>query len=309
MRQETRHSNGGPEASQPRSRDAAAVWLSWAARQIAAADLRSARLDAELLLAHALEADRLAVLAGLRDPVPPAAALRFQALVERRAAGEPVAYITGRRAFWDFEVQTTPAALIPRPETEVLVELALAHLGPQAHQVADIGTGTGCVILALLRERAQLTGFATDRSQAALDLARRNAAALGLERRIQFLRGDLLAPLRELGLQASLDLIVSNPPYCDPAQHAELESGVRDYEPRSALLAAEGGLGFHRRLIEESGGLLRAGGLLAIEIGAGQLGAVRDLAAACGGWRWLEAADDLQGHPRAVALQWRMESS
>jgi release factor glutamine methyltransferase len=305
MSRDSRHSSFGSEASQPSSSASVAEWLAWAERRIGHSQRRSPRLDAELLLAHALGTDRLGVLTRLREPLPLAAQIRFRDLVERRVSGEPVAYLRGRCAFWDFEIETGPAALVPRPETEILVELTLSLLPPAARQIADIGTGTGCILFALLRERPAVLGYATDLSEAALELARRNAGALALQDRIRFLHGDLVQPLLEQGLSAALDLIVSNPPYCDPAGYPRLEQAVRDHEPAAALLAPESGIGLHRRLLEEGGALLRPGGLLTSEIGFDQLERVRAIADSLPNWRWITVANDLQGHPRAVALQWQ----
>ncbi|MDX2168407.1 MAG: peptide chain release factor N(5)-glutamine methyltransferase [Deltaproteobacteria bacterium] len=271
--------------------DAAAL-LAAAAPRLAAAGIDSARLDAELLLADALGLDRSRLFARLRDAVPEPAAQRFAALIERRRRREPLAYLTGGQEFWSLRFAVTPAVLIPRPETELLVELALA-LRPRPERILDVGTGSGCIAVALARElpAAQLT--AVDLSPDALAVARQNAAAHGVIARIGFVHGDVYAALPA---DADFDLIVSNPPYLAPADAASPETAC---EPRAALFAGADGLDVVRRLLAGAVARLRPGGHIMIEIGQGQADAVLALASAAG-LRDARVVPDLAGIPRTL---------
>lgn len=252
----------------------------------------SARLDAELLLAHVLATPRARLKSHPEAVVEPPAAASFLALVGRRAAGEPLAYLTGRREFWSLELAVTPAVLIPRPETELLVERALI-LGPAgAARAADLGTGCGAIALALARERPGWRIVATDVSAAALAVARANAAALGATG-IEFLAGSWFEPLAA----ARFDLLVSNPPYVaadDPA----LEAPALAFEPPVALTPPGGdALAALRILARGAAAHLEPGGWLLLEHGAGQGAQVRaELVAA--GFAHVRSHRDLAGHER-----------
>ena len=228
--------------------------------------------EAELLLAHALGRPRSWLYAHGTDPVDAEVAGAFAALVARRLAGEPIAYLTGRRGFWKFELAVTPATLIPRPETELLVELALARLPPhRALRIADLGTGSGAIALALALERPQATVIATDASDAALAVARTNAADLGIGN-IRFRHGDWLAPLA--GEQ--FDLVASNPPYIaqdDP----HLRAGDLRHEPALALSSGRDGLDAIRSIVRAAPAHLLPRGWLLLEHGWQQGPAVRGL--------------------------------
>lgn len=228
--------------------------------------------DAEYLLAHALQKPRSWLFAHADDELPADVAERYESLLHRRAAGEPVAYLTGRRGFWHFELQVTPATLIPRPETELLVELALARLAlDRPLRVADLGTGSGAIALALASERPNARVIATDASTGALDVARRNAQELRLAN-IEFRAGDWLAPLN--GTQ--FDLIASNPPYiADNDTH--LGEGDLRHEPHGALASGRDGLDAIRTIVRGAPRHLLAGGWLLLEHGWEQGEAVRDL--------------------------------
>ena len=219
--------------------------LSETATQFHAAGIPTARLDAEVLLACCLRCERIEFIKSPARTIEGEDLTRFTIMVARRLAGEPVAYITGRKAFWSFTLEVTPDVLIPRPDTEVLVEEALAicrkegWIGPR---IADIGTGSGAIALALASELPQAHITATDASPAALKLAEKNARRLGLYKAISFHCGDLLAPLDGLW-----DMIVSNPPYIAAREYDALPRGVRDYEPKEALWAGENGLEFYEK--------------------------------------------------------------
>jgi release factor glutamine methyltransferase len=251
------------------------------------------RLDAELLLAHAfgIERDEL-LLRPPAGPVPPA----FNELVNRRCAGEPVAYIVGRRAFWNIELEVGPGALIPRADSETLIAAACEHFakGDGPGRILDLGTGPGTLLLAALDQWPRATGIGIDASEAALAYARRNAERLGLAPRAHFRRGDWARTVTE-----RFDLLLCNPPYV--AQGAELGPGVAEHEPAEALFAGPDGLEDYRRLAPEVGRLLAPGGLAAIEIGFDQGTSAAALFAAEG----LEPriAHDLGGRPRALLIR------
>jgi release factor glutamine methyltransferase len=253
------------------------------------------RLDAELLMAAALGISRDALL--LHPPavdVP----VDFAVMIERRVAGEPVAYITGQRAFWTIDLEVGPGALIPRPDSETLIVAAVEHFAGTAgpRRILDLGTGPGTLLLAALDEWPGVTGLGVDMSDEALSFARRNSARLGLDRRAEFRRGDWAG-----GIDQQFDLILCNPPYI--AEGAELGPGVAEHEPAGALFAGTDGLDNYRRLAPQLAGLLRAGGLAAIEIGFDQAEAVTDLFAPTGLGPSL--ARDLGGRPRALLLRHR----
>jgi release factor glutamine methyltransferase len=233
--------------------------------------------DAGLLLAHVLGKPRSWLFAHADDPLPEDVAVHFEALVARRHAGEPVAYLIGHRGFWCFDLQVSPATLIPRPETELLVELALARLPTdRALRVADLGTGSGAIALALAHERPRAQVIATDASAGALVVARGNAESLQLGN-LEFRQGDWFAPLAG----ESFDLIASNPPYV-AADDAHLDEGDLRFEPRGALTSGGDGLDAIRVIAREAPAHLLPGGWLVLEHGWGQGAAVRALLANAG---------------------------
>lgn len=254
----------------------------------------SPRLEAELLLGEASGLGRAQLLAWPDAPLAMDARRRLTALVERRGRGEPIAYILGRQGFWTLDLEVTPATLIPRPETELLVEIALARLPPQAQLlVADLGTGSGAIAAALASERPTWTLIATDRSRRALDIARANARRLGLANMLT-LAGDWLSPFAP----GTLDAVLSNPPYVR-ADDPHLSRGDLRFEPRSALAAGADGLGAIRRIAAQAPDRLKPGGLLALEHGFDQGAAVRGLLAQAGLVGALTLRD-LAGHERVT---------
>jgi len=263
-------------------------------RQAAAID----RVDAEWLLAHALERPRAWLFAHAGDPVPEEAAERFTALLARREAGEPVAYLTGVQGFWTLELEVSPATLIPRPETELLVELALARIpGGSATRIADLGTGSGAIALAIAKERPRSYVVATDASEPALEVARRNAVHNGIAN-IEFRQGDWLVPLAG----ERFDLIASNPPYIaegDP----HLGEGDLRFEPPAALSSGRDGLDAIRRIVRDAPLHLQPGGWLLLEHGWGQGAAVRALLGEAG-FSEVETAQDLEGRDRISLGRW-----
>jgi release factor glutamine methyltransferase len=249
------------------------------------------RLDAELLMAHAFGIERTTLLLSHLDaPVPPA----FEPLLARRMGGEPVAYILGRRGFWSIELDVGPGVLVPRPDSETLIEAAVKHFKRRAPAtVLDLGTGPGTLLLAALAEWPEARGLGVDASERALGYARRNAERLGLADRAELRRGDWAE-----GVEGTFDLILCNPPYVEAA--AELPRDVREWEPPEALFAGEDGLADYRRLAPQIPPLLAPGGIACIEIGAGQAEAVTALFEAQG--LHVVPHRDLGGHPRCLAL-------
>jgi len=264
---------------------------------LAAAGIDAAGLEACVLLEHAAGFDRAALLARGRETAEPSVVERYERLLAERARRIPLAYVTGEREFWSLRLRVDRRVLVPRPETETLVEAALERIGPGA-RVADVGTGSGAIVIALALELGSGTFLATDRSAAAIEVARANAAAHGLARNIEFLAGDLLAPLAaHAGL---LDALVSNPPYIPTAELEELQPEVRDFEPRAALDGGSDGLALIGRIIAGAPSLLRCGGWLLLEIGAGQAEPVRALLLGTGRYEDILTRCDLAGIERVV---------
>jgi release factor glutamine methyltransferase len=272
--------------------------LAAASTRLARAGIDTARLDAEVLLAHALGRSRTRLLAALRDALPDGVVEVFEPLLARRIRREPVAYITGLQEFWSLDFVVSPDVLIPRPETELMVEIAARWLRERSTartRVADIGTGSGCIAVALAHEVPGAEVWASDLLPAALAVARINAARLGVADRIRFVAGDLLAPLTDA---APFDLICSNPPYVATADAGALQPEL-SYEPATALFADDEGLAVIRRLLVNAPALLARAGALLIEIGCGQADAVRALAADAGFGR-VEISADCAGIPRVL---------
>jgi release factor glutamine methyltransferase len=266
-----------------------------AAERLPGAD---ARHEAEQLLLHVLERDRAWLFAHGTDPLPEAAASAFEALLRRREAGEPVAYLVGRRGFWTLDLKVTPATLIPRPETERLVELALERLPPDTPlAIADLGTGSGAIALALASERPRARVVATDLSGAALQVARDNARDHGLGH-VDFRQGSWLAPLAD----ERFHLIASNPPYIAVAD-PHLRQGDLRFEPASALSSGDDGLDDIRQIVAQSPAHLHEGGWLLLEHGWDQGGAIRALLGQAG-FTDVATAHDLEQRDRVSMGRW-----
>ncbi len=235
----------------------------------------SARLDAEVLLSHHLGIGRPRLYTAFRDTLTDEQAEGFRGLVRRRLEGEPVAYIVGCKEFWALPIKVSPAVLIPRPDTEVLVEEVLrvaGGLGGGRLDIVEIGTGSGAVSIALAKELPDAGITATDISRAALELARENAAANAVGDRIAFVHGNLFQPLSE-----KFDIIAANPPYIPEEAFSHLPDGVRKFEPARALVAGPEGTEFHERLMGEGWAYLRDGGWLVMEMGDGQKERIEEL--------------------------------
>jgi release factor glutamine methyltransferase len=261
---------------------------------IAAAD---AALDADVLARHALGWDRARLLAHAREPVPPGFDERFESLIARRAEREPVAQIVGAREFWERDFEVTADVLIPRPETEIIIEEALAFARLHSCQtVIDVGTGSGCLAVTIACELPTVRVTATDAAEAALNVAQRNARRHGVVDRIAFIRTDVLG-----GIDTPADLIVSNPPYVPASDAAHMQPEVVRYEPHVALFGGPTGFEVIHRLFVEAASRLAARGILVVEFGFGQAQRVRELAEETG-WTVRRIREDLQGIPRTIVL-------
>jgi len=254
----------------------------------------TARLDAELLMAEALHIDRDRLILSPPDRAVPK---RFWTMVKRRGAGEPIAYITGRRAFWNIDLHVGPGVLVPRPDSEVLIASAIEHFectaGPR--RILDLGTGPGTLLLAALDVWPNATGLGIDVSRRALSYASANARRLGFEGRLKFRSGNWAD-----GVDEQFDLILCNPPYV--AEGADLGPGVREYEPDEALFAGKSGLEAYATLAPQLPRLLAPGGLAAIEIGYDQAEPVTALLTRDG--LQSKVVNDFAGRPRALLLTW-----
>jgi release factor glutamine methyltransferase len=284
------------------------------------AHVPSYTLAAELLLLHVLGRDRTWIYAHPEQEVSAADAERFFALIARRAAGEPTQHLTGRQEFWGLEFEVTPDVLIPRPETEHVIEVALDRLAVrelragrkptfsgEGLQIADIGTGSGCIAIALAKELPGSTIYATDISSAALAVARRNAARHGFSDHIHFLESNLLEALSDSPLVTRhspllLDLIASNPPYIGRHEAATLMREVRDHEPEIALYGGEEGYELYADLIAQAAAHLKPGGILVLELGHNTLPAVQPLLESPT-WANVGLTNDLAGIPRVIAAE------
>jgi len=270
-----------------------------AAASLAAAGIEDPRLDAELLMAEAAGVTRAAVLAGLAT-VDDHARVRYAAMIRRRAAREPVAYIVGHKEFYSIELEVNRAVLIPRPETETVVAAALELIAGRANcRVLDLATGSGAIAIAIVAHAPGARVIATDVSAAALETAGRNAIRFGLAPRIELRRADCFEPMDGGPQLLRFDLIVSNPPYISEADLAGLQPEVIRYEPRIALAGGVDGLDFYRRIAREADRYLAPGGALMVEIGAGQAAAVAALMRAAG-FSEVGTIEDLAGVTRVV---------
>ena len=253
----------------------------------------SARLDAELLLEYVTGLSRTDFRAAPERALPAAAGWSFQQLIRRRLQGEPVAYIRGQQEFWSLLLEVTPAVLIPRPETELVVERTLALLRPDAKEMADLGTGSGAIALAVASERPSLLVTAVDMSGDALEVARRNAARLQI-RNVRFERGSWLVPLAG----RRFDVIAANPPYIARGD-ADLAPEVGRFEPEIALIAGASGLEAIEQIVAQAGQHLEPGGWLVLEHGWTQAGTVRDRLVRSG-FAHVRSHADLAGHERVT---------
>ena len=271
------------------------------AARFKSAGIDSAELDARILMGHALGLDLTGSISAARRALDADEFARLEAFAHRRLAGEPVARIVGSKEFWGLPLQLSSATLVPRPDTETVVELALELLRAGGDldrplRIADLGTGSGAILLALLSELPAAIGFGTDISEDALQTAQANAARAGLSGRITFIKCDYAS-----GLSGPFDLIVSNPPYIRSADIAGLAREVRNHDPLAALDGGADGLDAYRALVPQAAGLLAPGAALVVEAGQGQSGQIQALMKAAGLTSATAPRADLGGIPRAVA--------
>ncbi|MDE3108610.1 MAG: peptide chain release factor N(5)-glutamine methyltransferase [Acidobacteriota bacterium] len=286
------------------------------------ASVPSPTLAAELLLMHSLGHDRAWIYAHPEVVLTAAEAETYFHLLERRAAGEPTQYLTGKQEFWGLEFEVTPAVLIPRPETEHVIEVALERLGEERgirinmrtgaptprSRIADVGTGSGCIAAALAHELPHAQIVATDISEDALEVARRNAARHGVNERIEFIRTDLLGEMLERPRESRrgeqlFDLIVSNPPYVARNEAQDLPREVREHEPAAALFAGPTGIELYERLVEQAAELLAPGGIVVLELGYNCADGVRAILSRQRVWVNVSVTNDLAGIPRVIAAE------
>ena len=272
--------------------------LSWTTDFLKRKGSESPRLDAEVMLAHVLGWPRVQLYTHYEDIAGEAERAKFRELVKRRAEGSPVAYLVGKKEFYSLKFEVGPAVLIPRPESEfVVVEFLSVCKQIEAPRAVDVGTGSGCIALASLKHHKTARFVAIDISPEALQVARKNAADLGLEDRIEFRQGNLLAPIDG---DEPFDVILSNPPYIPTADIEGLEVGVRDFEPHAALDGGPDGLRIVETLIEDAARHLKPGGHLILEIGSAQEKAVRELIEARDSYRLAPTIFDHSRHPRVI---------
>lgn len=276
----------------------------WARQSLGQAGVSNGAQEAVWLLEHALALRSHQLVSQTDRLVSPDVRARIEALVARRVAREPLQYLLGTQEFCGLEFSVSPAVLIPRPETELLIQYIVGHVHALSEAtIVDVGTGSGCVAITLAARLKGRRILAIDRSPEALEVAQRNAVRHAVRDRIEWLEGDLLAPLRERQVADTIDVIVSNPPYISESDWAGLEPEVRVFEPRMALIGGAQGTEFHERLLRESREFLAPGGLLIMEIGVGQAATVRQFAEQIGGYTALRIIEDAAGIERVVMAQ------
>jgi len=283
--------------------------LEWTTSYFKSHDIDSPRTAAEILLAHILKLRRIDLYLRYDQPLSSAELTQFKALIKRRVKREPVAYIVGVKEFWSLDFTVTGDVLIPRPETECLVEAALSLLPEsskhgsefESQRILELGTGTGAIVLALASRRRQPLFFASDRSIKALALARENAGRHGLERDVCFFCGDWLAPLSNTKYR--FDMIISNPPYIQTQAVRRLQPEIFEYEPIAALDGGKDGLNCLRLIIEGAYLFLNAHGNLLLEIGHDQKTEVAKIIAECGHYENVLFKKDYSGYDRVVQMQ------
>ena len=278
--------------------------LTRGSHKLDAAGIDQALLTAGLLLRFVLGVDRTYLLTRADEEIDQTRYRRYLSLIDRRAAGEPAQYLIGYQEFYGLDFVVSPDVLIPRPETEFLVERVLKLVDDhplESPLIVDVGTGSGCIAVTLAVKLQQARVIATDVSRSALQIASTNAANHGVTDRIDFLEGDLLDPLDSRSVDA-VDIVASNPPYVEERSRDELQREVRDWEPQSALFGGADGLDFYRRLVIEARRYLKADGHLVLEVGYGQLDAIGEMLPGLG-WEVIDVIRDLQDIPRVLTLQ------
>jgi release factor glutamine methyltransferase len=275
------------------------------AAQLSERGVPNARLDAEVLLSHIFTRDRAWLITHRDEALDEATRTLFEAVVNRRARREPLQYITGEQEFWGLDFRVTPDVLIPRPETELVVESALKIIQAASRPVTiiDLCAGSGCIAVSLAKESGTARIFATDTSARALAVARENARKHDVSDRIRFLEGDLFGPLAELDLHGMVDLIVSNPPYVRSGDLPALQPEVRDFEPELALIAGPEGTEIQQRIIDTAPEFLKKDGSLIMEMGQGQSDSLMRIVNDAGRYEIPEIMKDLAGIERVIVAR------
>jgi len=284
--------------------------LEWIANYLTERQVDAPRLSAEMLLSSVLQCKRIDLYARYNTAVGKEQLDELHALVKRAGRHEPVVYLVGRTEFYSLELEITPACLIPRPETELLVQRAIEYLRTRdgMQHVCDLCTGSGCIAVAIARHHGDARVIATDISSGALGVAARNVEKHHLEKRVELLCGDLFEPLVPQLDVAAFDLIVCNPPYVSAAEYQALDKNIKDYEPPGALLAGDDGLDLYRRICENIDPFLKPAAALMLEIGYAQGPAVRDLLEKTGIFTEIEIEKDPQNNDRVVTAWKRKEA-
>jgi release factor glutamine methyltransferase len=279
--------------------------LNSAAIILSTAGITNARLDAEVLLAHIIRKDRVWLITHRDDVLGDNPQQDFDDAIRRRIRREPLQHIIGSQEFWGLEFKVTPDVLIPRPETEFIIEAALAivHKRNQQVRIIDLCTGSGCIAVSLAKELTSANVIATDASEKALAVARENARNHGVADRIRYLEGDLFDPLEELDIRGQIDFIVSNPPYVRAGDMATLQPEVKDYEPLMALIAGPEGTEIAQRIIKHATEYLKKNGALIMEMGLGQAEALTNMVEATGTYAKPEILKDLAGIERVLVAR------
>ena len=275
--------------------------LNWTVNYFKSKNIQSARLDAEVLLSHVLRQERIYLYVHFDEPMEQNELSKFREYVKKRAQHVPIAYIIGEREFMGLPFKVTKDTLIPRPDTEILVENVLNNVNKDKEiEIVDIGTGSGAIILSLLVNLPKAQGKTVDISSKAIEVAKENAVNLQVNDRCEFFVGDLFAPLNG----NKFDLIVSNPPYIPQKDIATLEDDVKEYEPVSALTDGGDGLSYYRRLLSEGKAYIKENGFIALEIGIYQSEDVKQIAMD-NGWKNIKIIKDYAGIDRVV-LAWNV---
>lgn len=275
--------------------------LNWTVNYFKSKNIQSARLDAEVLLSHVLRQERIYLYVHFDEPMEQNELSKFREYVKKRAQHVPIAYIIGEREFMGLPFKVTKDTLIPRPDTEILVENVLNNVDKDKEiEIVDIGTGSGAIILSLLVNLSKAQGKTVDISSKAIEVAEENAVNLQVNDRCEFFVGDLFAPLNG----SKFDLIVSNPPYIPKKDIATLEDDVKEYEPVSALTDGGDGLSYYRRLLSEGKAYIKENGFIALEIGIYQSNDVKQIAMD-NGWKNIKIIKDYAGIDRVV-LAWNV---
>ena len=281
--------------------------IRWATTYLKSHGIDSPRATGEILLADALQLDRIDLYLKFDQPLETDELQTFKTLIKRRVRREPVAYILGKKEFWSMDLEVNENVLIPRPETECLVEAALDILAlmtlKSARRILDLGTGSGAIAVALASQAPHHIYFASDRFHPAIELARRNAGRHGVYRKIHFLVGDWLSPFKWTG--PGFDIILSNPPYIPSGVIGELQPEILRYEPIAALNGNEDGLACYRQIIESAHDYLNPQGVLLLEIGHDQRKAVRQIASRVNRYDDFNCSRDYSGHERVVSMRKR----